>query len=181
MKSREVLVRAIEVVTFIFAAFSGFLRNIAPPGKATEGFAIGIASFLTLCILLLLSTRVKKKSRTAERRLWVRVAGVLAAIALAAGLLYYRIRGELTFSYPPDNPQAEYIAGTQYTSGAARFAVRGLSNDQIVAKFGGLENRQLVWSPASTERASMILVSSYLLFVLSLAGALFSLAELNTG
>jgi uncharacterized membrane protein len=179
MRSRQVLVRAVEVVAFLFAAFSGFLKGIAPPEEATAGFSIGIASFLALCILLLLSTRVKKKSRTAERKLWVRIAGVLAIVALAAGLLYWYNRNRLTFSYPPENPQAEYIAGTQYTSGAAALAVRQLSSSQIVAQFGGLPNRHIVWSPDSIERARMILITNYLLFVLSIAGAVFSSVELS--
>jgi hypothetical protein len=181
MKNREVLARAVEVVAFLFAAFSGFLKGIAPPEEATAGFSIGIASFLTLCVLLLLSTRVRKKSSTAERRLWVGVAGVLTVVALAAGLRYFHLREELTFSYPPDNPKAEYIAGTQYTSKAAALAGKDLSPSQIVAQFGGLPNKQLVWSPASMARARMILITYYLLFVLSLAGGIFSLAELSTG
>jgi hypothetical protein len=179
MKGRQVLVRAVEVVAFLLAAFGGFLKGIAPPEEATAGFSIGTASFLMLCVFLLLSTRVRKKSRTAERILWVRIGAVLTVAAFAAGLLYWQNRNRLTFSYPPENPQAEYIAGTQYTSMAAALAAAELSSSQIVARFGGLPNRHLVWSPDSIARASMILVVNYLLFVLSIAGAVFSLAELT--
>jgi hypothetical protein len=155
------------------------LKGIAPPEEPTASFSIGTASFLVLCTLLLLSTRVKKKSRTAEQTLWVRIAGVLTVVALVAALLYWNNRNQLTFSYPPNDPQAEYIAGTQYTSRAAALRAAELSPSQIVAQFGGLPNRHLVWSPASIERARMILVTNYLLFVLSIAGAVFSLAELS--
>ena len=182
MKSRQALVRAVEAVTFLFAAFSGFLKGMAPPEEATSFFSVGIASFLTLCIFLFLSARIKKKSRMAGRRLWVGAAGALTVVALAAALLYWHNRERLTYPYPPENPEAEYIAGTEYTPRAAALAATAeFSPSQIVARFGGLPNRHLVWSPASIERAKMILVASYLLFVLSIAGAVFSLVELGTG
>jgi len=99
-------------------------------------------------------------------------------VALAAGLLYWHNRGRLTFSYPPGKPEAEYIAGTEYAPRAAPLAAKELSPSQIVAQFGGLPYRHLVWTPASTERARMILITNYLLFVLCIAGATFSLVEI---
>ena len=180
MNDRKILLRATEMVAFLFAAFSGFLKGIAPPEQAAR-VSVGTASFLALCVFLLLSFQGKKKVPVAEHRFWVMTGGALTIFAAASALLYVYNRDRLTFAYPPEPPSAEYIAGTQYTPTAQAFMkTNGLSAPQALAQFGGLPNRHLVWTADSIIRARIILVASYLLFVLSLAGAIFSLVELRT-
>jgi len=112
---------------------------------------------------------------------WLVLAGSLMLVAVIAGLSYWYSLDRLTFTYPPDNPTSRYIAGTQYTPEASSLADKeGLNAGQVMAKFGGLPNRHLVWLPSSVERATMILVTNYLLFTLSIAGVVFSLVELKT-
>jgi hypothetical protein len=101
-------------------------------------------------------------------------------VAAIAGLSYRYSLDVLTFVYPPDYPTSRYFAGTQYTPEASSLADKeGLSAGQVVAKFGGLPNRHLVWKATSVERARLILVSNYLIFALSIAGTVFSLVELK--
>jgi len=69
----------------------------------------------------------------------------------------------------------------QYTPEAlALVQEESLSPGQVLAKFGGLPNRHLVWALPSVERATMTLVTNYLVFSLSIAGAVFCLVELKT-
>jgi len=181
MKSREKLARAAEVVAFLFASFGGFLKGIAPPEDAAKGFSVGIASMLALCLLLLISTQAKTKASAKIRGFWARGAAALTLTAAAAALIYAHNLHSLSFAYPPDNPDSEYIAGTEYTPEAQSLAAREhLDAAELVAQFGGLPDRHLVWSESSIEKARIILLVNYLLLVLSLAGAIFSLIETQT-
>jgi hypothetical protein len=181
MKTHAMLARAVQGVTFLFAAFSGFLRGIAPPEETGSGFAVGVASLLSLCVLLLLSSRSRNRKPTAkERRLWLSMAGSLTVVAVGAALTYYYNTNRLTFGYPADNPHGWYVAGTEYLAPAATLARQAqLSPAKVVAEFGGLPNTYLVWRKESIDRARLILVTNYLVFTLSIAGAVFSLVEMS--
>lgn len=176
MKGREILGRAAEVVTFLFAMFSGYLEKIAPPEDVAE-FAVGLASFLALILLLFLSVQARGRFSARRRKIWMAVAGVLAAVALIAGLVYQRQLSTLTFFYPPEHPDAEHlIHGTRYTPEAQALADRGMSPGQVLAQFGP-DNIQQVWPAGTIENARTILTINYLVLVLSLAGTIFSLVE----
>lgn len=178
MLTRQNLYRAVGAVGFLLAAFSGFLKGIAPPEESA--YSVGIASFLALCIVLLLSARAKAGSKHSRPRLWIGVSAALTVIAAGSAILYWQSREKLTFQYPLENPEGEYVAGTQYTSRAQAWAeATGQNASQIVAKFGGLTQRNRVWSDDSIRRAKLILITTYLCCVLSLAGAVFSLVELS--
>jgi hypothetical protein len=181
MKSRQVLVRATEIVVFLFAAFGGFLKGVAPPEDAGKAFSVGIASMLALCVFLLISAQAKRRAGVKARQWWLRGAAALTLAAAAAGMIYAHNLNRLSFPYPPENPDSEYIGGTEYTPEARTLAIQDhLNSAEIVARFGGLLNRQLVWPDSSMEKARMILQLNYLLLVLSLAGAIFSLIETRT-
>jgi len=179
MKNNPVLLRAVEAVVFLFAAFSGFLNGIAPPEDIAE-FSAGMGSALALCVLLLISTWMKRRPKRWVRRLWLAAAGALMIVAVITGLFYRYNLDRLTFAYPPDNPKSRYIAGTRYTPEASTLVDRqGLSPGQVVAKFGGLANRHLVWPLRDVERARIILVTNYILFALSLGCTVFSLVVMK--
>ncbi len=178
MKGREILGRAVEVVTFLFAMFSGFLAKVAPPEEANAEFAVGLASFLALVLLLILSVRAQRRFSVRRRTLWTAVAGGLAVVALLAGLVYQRQLGRLTYFYPEGDPQAEHlVGGTRYTPAAQKLADRGLSPGQIVAQFSP-EHLDRVWPPAAIGNAKTLLTINYLVLVLSLAGTIFGLVEI---
>ncbi|HET6175617.1 MAG TPA: hypothetical protein VFE61_01715 [Candidatus Sulfotelmatobacter sp.] len=175
---KKAITGAIGTVAVLFAAFSGFLKGIAPPEGPTAMVSVGGASFLALCIVLFLSAAAKKGARTKERKFLVVIGGVLAVISAAMMLTYWHNRERLTFAYPPEDPQAEYIAGTHYEPAAKAWAdQRKRSKGQVVADFGGLPNRHLVWSDASIQGATITLITNYLFCVLSIAGAVFCLAQ----
>src|SRR4051812_7299769 len=108
MDSRLVLARAIEMVTFLFAAFSGFLGGIVPPEESSVGFAAGTASILMLCIFLLISAALRKRPKAAERRCWLIIGAALTITAGGTALLYKYNLDRLTFGYPPERPTTTY-------------------------------------------------------------------------
>lgn len=177
MKGKEVLGRVVEVVTFLFAMFGGFLEKVAPPEEANADIAVGLGSFMALIILLVISVRARGHFSVRRRRLWTVTAGSLAVVALVAGLFYQRHLGSLTFFYPPEAAEAEQLVrGTRFTQSAQKLADQGMDPGRILAIYGP-ENFNLVWPPEAVEDAKTILTINYLLLVLSLAGTVFGLIE----
>lgn len=172
---RSVLVKGIEIVGVLFAAFGGFLVGIAPPQTADAKFAVGISSLLALIILFTIVALAKKEYRTA----WIITAVCLFMVGAGAAYYYKTIFDELTFAYPAGSTKIEYVAGTELTTAASDYRQQhqGISNAQLLAKFGGLQNRGKVWPEDSANKARRKLTSSYVILVLALATAIFALTE----
>jgi hypothetical protein len=174
---KQYLGKAVQVITFLFAAFSGYLKGIAPPEKH-GAFAAGLASFLALVVFLFISGMAKGKTRQNQQTLWLRLAAALFVVCAFSGLVYKYELDRLTFFYPPGPDSEQFIAGTVPTEVSQPYFEKGLSASQVVAKFGGLQNEQLVWKQDSIDRAIMLLITLYLALVLSLAACMFSLTEI---
>lgn len=173
------LVRAIEVVGVLFAAFGGFLVGIAPPPEADARFAVGISSFFALVILLLVASLSNRK----YRKIWIIVAFCSLVLAAVTAYYYKSSYNELTFEYPPGNPKVEYVAGTELTPAAQKVKRdnEGISNAKLVAGFGGLPYRGKVWPDASVNAARRKLIFSYVILVTALALSIFALTEGTLG
>jgi NADH:ubiquinone oxidoreductase subunit 3 (subunit A) len=173
--NRNILIRGIEVIGILFAAFGGFLAGIAPPQAADAKYAVGISSFLALIILLTAATLSKKKYQKA----WI-IAAIALFIAAIGAAYYYKITYDaLTFEYPPGSTQVEHITGTELTPRAKDYKQKnnGISNAQLLARFGGLENKGKVWTEESVNSARTKLIASYVVLVLAIAAAIFALTE----
>jgi hypothetical protein len=178
MKQRQVLAKAVQAITFLFAAFGGFLKSIEPPEGGSTSFARGLASFLALIAFLFISGVSRHKAPRIHRLIWLRAALGLALVCVFSGLAYKYELDRLTFPYPPDNAETTLIGGNVPMPKAKPYFDDGLSASQVLAKFGGPENKQLVWTEQSIRQASMLLTILYLTLIVSLAGAVFSLAEI---
>ena len=62
MQTRRILGKAAQVITFLFAMFGGFLKNVAPP-QGEGKFALGLASTLALVLLLLFTALPERNPR----------------------------------------------------------------------------------------------------------------------
>jgi TRAP-type uncharacterized transport system fused permease subunit len=175
MMNRNTLARGVQVVGILFAAFGGFFAGIAPPRTADAKFAVGISSFLVLILLFLVVALSKKKHRKA----WIIIASCLFIIAIGAALYYKTTYDALTFEYPPGSANVEYVGGTELTPAANDYKQQhqGISNAQLIAKFGGLQNMGRVWTEVSVNNARRKLIGSYMIVVLAIAGAIFALTE----
>lgn len=173
--NNKYLIKGIEIIGILFAAFGGFLVGVAPPQEADARFAVGLSSFLALIILFIISASSNK-----EYRKWWLISGiVLVFVILFAAYNYKSNYDALAFEYPPGNSQVRYVAGTELTQDAKTYKSEhpGLSNSQLLAKFGGLQNKGRVWVEESISSARTKLISSYLFLVLTIAGAIFALTE----
>jgi len=176
----QFLSKCIEVVIFFFAAFGGFLKNIAPPEEVDSTFAIGISSICTLFILLLISSMIRRKqSNENEQKKWVFCSLIFFVITIVLSIFYKMNIDLLTFPFPPESPKAYYIAGYELTTLAEeykkKYPLKTIS--EIVDEHGGLPYRDLVWTAYSIRHAKLILLVNYLCLVLSTATMLFCLTE----
>ena len=173
--NNNILVKGIEVIGVLFAAFGGFLVGIAPPQAADARFAVGISSFLALIILFIISALSKRK----YKKWWLISGGILFIVILFAAYYYKTNHDALTFEYPPGSTKVEHIAGTELTQDAKEYKKEnpGISNSQLLADFGGLPNKTMVWQEDSISTARTRLIGSYVLLVLAIAAAIFALIE----
>jgi hypothetical protein len=119
------------------------------------------------------------RSTERRRRRWIAFAALCLAGFVTAVYFYQSLYRGLTFEYPPGDARSLYVAGTELTPQASEYVSRhsGLSKGELLAKFGGLEGRQQVWSDESIRRASTELTLGYIIMVLALSGGIFSLTE----
>jgi TRAP-type uncharacterized transport system fused permease subunit len=173
--TKNILVKGIEIVGILFAAFGGFLAGVAPPQAADARFAVGVASFFALIILFIIASVTKRK----HRKNWIITAGVLFIVSIVSAFYYWSNSLELTFEYPPGSAQTAYISGTELTPNAREYVQQhqDTSKAKLLAMFGGLPNLSKVWPDESVKRARTKLIASYVLLVLSIASTIFALTE----
>ena len=175
--NQTLLVKGIEIVGVLFAAFGGFFAGVAPPQAADARFSVGISSFFALIILFIIAV-ASKKTKTA-RRVWFIVGCCLFVVAIASAYFYKSTYNTLTFEYPPGASSVEHVAGTELTPDAREYQQQheGISNSQLLAKFGGLKYKGEVWPADSVNKARIRLIASYMVLVLTVSGAIFALTE----
>lgn len=175
---KTIVGRLVELIAFLFSLFGGWLKVIAPPEEAEARDAVGLASVLSLLIFLVLTVVIRRNSARAGTNLFA-IAVVLAVVAAVSGFVYRSYLRTLTFAYPPGTIRAEYIAGTVLTEYARQYLEKnpGLNNAAILAKFGGLDNHDLVWTPESRRHAATVLTAWYVVFIISVFGSIFCLTE----
>ena len=177
---KKLLASFVQVIEFLFAAFGGFLANIAPPAQTNPKFAVGLSSFLALIALLVVSALAKSAPAAKFRKRWITAGIICFVITVVAGLFYPWVLGRLTYSYPPppDAAVAWHINGWELTSTAKTFIAKHpgqYSPGQLELKLPSDD----IWTPESIAKAKMILLINYLALVLSIASAIFCLLEAN--
>ena len=175
MKQKLLISAGCTVIGVVFAAWGGFLFDIAPPQADDNTFAVGFSSFLALLVLFAINAFATQKFPRGRI-----IAGVvLSGLLVVAGYYYWTTYTTLTFAYPPGNTKVDHVAGAELTPEAASYKQQhpGLSSAQLLAKFGGLENQYEVWPEASVNNARLKLVITYVGLVVALAGALFVLTD----
>lgn len=174
------LVSFVQVVLFLFLAFGGFLKKIAPPDETNFSYHVGIVSFLVLITLLVVSAVARRKPGPKHRRAWMSVGIVFFALAVLSSFLYPGVLDKYTYPYPPEAPTEVRVKGLDNDlTEAAREWVK----DHPLESRPGVLARKLpkdeVWTRESVEHAKMVLLFSYASLVLSLATAIFCLIEAN--
>jgi hypothetical protein len=180
---KGLLVYFVEIVVFLFAAFGGFLKNIAPPEQSGAPYIVGILSFLALVVLLIVAAVARSAPGRRYRRKWI-IAGMLAfAVALPASYFYSQSRSQYTWWYPPAEPVQRFRGlDTDFTPAVKDFLKNNKDNPQDRAAERLARNFDLdqIWTKESIEHAASRLTFLYAWLVMSLATAVFCLLEANS-
>jgi len=179
--TKIVIGRGVQVVICILAAFSGYLKQIAPPDETGVSYAVGLASVTMLFVFLFVSALAHGKLKEERRKYWFIASVVLFAVFLGSAFIYQGHRENLTFLWPPDEDLKKlYVGGGDRLTPEARERKKlnpALTPTQLVSGFGGIDKRTYVWSPESIRCASKTLMVEYLLIMLSLSASIFCLTE----
>jgi len=176
--AHPVLVRAIQVVGVLFAAFGGFLAKIAPPDETHPAIAVGLASFLTLGVMLFVSA-LAKHARRRHKALWLSTGVVALAFGGGLGLAYHGSLLLRTFPYSEPTSDSSYIAGTELAPEGQLYVTNHPSEGttEMVRNFGGVNQRARIWTEPSMAQSRRVLTAMYVALVVCFAIAIFSLSE----
>jgi hypothetical protein len=177
--NKRLLTSLIEVVTFLFGAFGGFLKRIAPPDPTNTAYALGISSFFVL-INLMVVTAIMRHSCLAyawKRWLW---AGIISfSVAVPAAFLYPDQMEKHTY-VPQEGDNVRKINGSpaDLTPQARQFVRTNPLESSPSSLEMNLPSNQ-IWTREGLERTSRKLRMLYVWLVLSLCTAVFCLLEAN--
>jgi hypothetical protein len=170
----------------LFAAFGGFLANIAPPEVPEIGmhakFAVGLAYFAALIVLILLRTLpVWVGSSDLLRHVWFIVGAVSGLMFVILALNYDAQLETKTFDHKLQNDSAttRYIIGDTYTPSAAQYVrTNPVSGPEELLRAGKTDDPTLVWTKQSLIAAEASLIRLYQALVVLLCISLFTLLPL---
>jgi hypothetical protein len=98
---KRILTSFIEVVTFLLAAFGGFLKKIAPPDQVGASYPVGAMSFLALIALMIVSIMGRNWAAKVARRRWTMAGSILFVLAITSCFVYpYTLA---SYTYPHQN------------------------------------------------------------------------------
>jgi hypothetical protein len=176
----------VATIVALFAAFGGFLGNIAPPEVPGVGmhakFAVGLAYFAALIVLMLLRTLpIWGESSNLLRHLWFMV-GAVSGLAFVILALNYDAQLETkTFDHKlqNDSATARYIIGDTYTASAAQYVqTNPVSGPEELLRAGKTDDPTLVWTKKSLIASEASLIRLYQTLVVLLCISLFTLLPL---
>jgi hypothetical protein len=174
--TKKTLMKAMGIVSFLFAAFGGFLKDVAPPPETGAWKWVGLCSFAVLILFLYVSVLSARRSSPKVRRTWLMVSACFFVLAVSFGIVYGLALDRLTFWYPPGNATGRYLAGTVLTPRGQTFHPSPEQYSAVVFEFG-LANRDKIWTPESLTHAGHLLCGYYSIFLVSLAACIFCLTE----
>jgi hypothetical protein len=171
------LVDAVAVVVYLFAAFGSVLIHIAPPAEGRPAFAVGMASFLSLGILLYVRRSARFHKQPGQRRRWLLTAAASLAISVVLWLAYMDAYNKYTVAYPDNDSPDRVVIGTVLTPDAkARRDRESLNPSELLAKYG-LGHKTEIWQADSIRRSELIVNIMYAVLVAAIAIAIFGLVE----
>lgn len=177
----QLLARVIQVVVFLFAAFGGFLNNIAPPTETSPQMAVGFGSFLVLIVLLIISGIARNTPAQKNNKKWLVTGCIFFVLSVLSGMVYPWTLSKLTYYYPPlpDAAVAWRVNGLELTQTAKDFIEREGRN-LTPAELEQNLSYEDIWTENSLAKARLLLSSNYLCLILSISSAIFCLLEANS-
>lgn len=175
--NKDLITKAVELVTFLFAAFGQFLLKIAPPTESNTSFSIGVSSFILLGVLLLVASVTKKRQSKRMKHKWIIVSVFLLIMGAVAGYVYKTNMDKYTLIIPVENSDLKLIIGKEFTADARKYAEENPGSLKELVMSFGLENIDEIWTRESRRKTDLMLNINYTLFVLFICSAIFCIIE----
>jgi len=181
MTTRRVLTDVFELVAVLFAAGHGFLFNLSPTEEVRQSSSVGITSFILVTVVLFIIFFRRRIQLLPNYRKWMLIAAIVCGLlGPVFFFVYLKEADRLTFHYPPDDPHAQlFVKGKVLTPEAKKWKDEhsGITDSWLVDNFGGVGEKESVWTHESIGSAEIELTFSYVLFVVVLASAILCLLE----
>ena len=187
-KKLTILKSSIQIIVVLFAAFGGFLLHIAPPGGIIK-LSVGIAQFITLCILLYVSAvsvyslALNRRHYKKNYRTWLILCGTALVSTVITSVIYFKQHNHLVIKV--DRWDAIYVRGTLSDKSLQICKEEKISGEhgcemELLNNFYTAEQVEegYLWSRESIKSSQLTLLICYLAFILSLSITLFSAIEL---
>jgi hypothetical protein len=175
---KKLLASFVEVVTFLFASFGGFLKNIAPPDQVGASYPVGIMAFLMLVILLAISAIGRNAPTQTGRKKWITAGIMLFFLALPASFLYPYLLSHHTYPHQLELSKRQISASDEYLTPDAR-QYKAANPEATAEDLSQNLPDGDVWTRHGVERTEIQLLAAYACLVLTLSGAIFCLLEAN--
>jgi hypothetical protein len=175
---KQLLATFIEVVTFLLAAFGGFLKNVAPPDEVGASFPVGILSFLTLIVLMIVSALGRQSSAKNAGRRWIVAGTIPFLIAVPSVFAYRHLVSNFTYPRSVELAKRKVSATDEYLTPDARqfkSANPNATQEDLVRNFPEGD----VWTREGINGSESKLLVAYMCLVLSIAASIFCLLEAN--
>ena len=129
-----------------------------------------------LIVLLIVSAVARRQASPSTRRKWL-IAGIaLFLVALVSGFGYPVVLGEYTYPERVDLRERKICASDIYLTSDARQYKQTNPSANAEDLEQNLPDGD-IWSAQGIKKAEMTLLTTYVAFVLSIAGAIFCLLE----
>lgn len=187
-KKTTILKNGIQIIVILFAAFGGFLLNIAPPGGIIK-LSVGISQFITLCLLLYISAlsvyslTLNKRQYKKNYKIWLIACGLALVLSITTSIVYFKQHNQLVVKV--DRWDAVFVKGTlSYESlkicKEEKIINEHLCEMEMLNNFYTAEQIEngLLWTKDSMKASQFALLIWYLAFIVSLSITLFSAIEL---
>lgn len=187
----QLMTRAVQIVVFVFVAFGGFVLNVSPPDYSNSlPLANGLVQFGALVILLAAAAAVRsflvKEKRIVSKavRTWFLITLLFAVGFIIMGMIYYNHITDYTIYH--GKWEKTFIRGTSLT-----LKSNEICTEENKAGFEDCEHylftdfynsdeiafSNLLWKAGEVNDRKKILFRDYILMILFLCCALFSLVE----
>jgi ABC-type transport system involved in multi-copper enzyme maturation permease subunit len=182
---------SVQVILLFFGLFGGFLLHAAPPDYNSEfKLVIGLAQFVSLLLFLLISVVLNLYAKRRQKgaplllKVWLLLIVVFVVGFIVMVFRYYQHFNTLTVWQ--STWKIRFIRGTELTEESTRhckeYKISAYKCEShllnIFYTSGEIAFENALWTEASVQENRSRLFRDYVLLIITLSGALFSLVEI---
>lgn len=182
---------AVQVILLFFGLFGGFLLKAAPPEYNSDfKLTIGLSQFISLLLFLFISVvlnlfaKKRKKGAALLLKVWLLFISIFLIVFIIMAFRYHTDSNTLTVWQ--SNWKIRLIRGSELTEESKEICKENkiktyTCESYLLTRFYTSEeiiNQNALWTETSVQKSRSRLFTDYILLIIALSGALFSLVEI---